>query len=156
MLTFQYSLASFFTGNIYSSEIFWVFFRLSLLHSFLSTNVFHSLNTVKKLLSLFNSYYSEIIRFLRSFFSVIIPLFNKENVIARAINSVLSQTYPHFELIIVCDPSTDQSESVARSFTDSRVRFDQIEKYTRTRWLCGTKCWHFFCSLQLDFLLFGY
>jgi len=54
--------------------------------------------------------------------SVIIPLFNKEHHIQRAIQSVLSQTHQDFELIIVDDGSTDDSFKAATSILDPRIR----------------------------------
>lgn len=56
------------------------------------------------------------------FFSVVVPVYNKEPHIARAINSVLNQTYQNFELVIVCDPSTDNSNVEVEKFTDPRIR----------------------------------
>ena len=56
------------------------------------------------------------------FFSVVIPVYNKEPHIVRAINSVLNQTFQDFELIIVCDPSTDNSNAEVAKFTDPRIR----------------------------------
>jgi glycosyltransferase involved in cell wall biosynthesis len=55
------------------------------------------------------------------FFSIVIPLYNKSNYIQKTINSVLQQTYPHFELIIVDDGSTDSSADVVRSISDERI-----------------------------------
>ncbi|MDY0278651.1 MAG: glycosyltransferase family A protein [Acholeplasma sp.] len=55
--------------------------------------------------------------------SVIIPLYNKEKYIAKAIESVLCQTYTEFELIVVNDGSTDRSEQIVRDFDDQRIRF---------------------------------
>ena len=47
-------------------------------------------------------------------FSIIMPLFNKEPYIAKALGSVCSQTYPNWELVIVNDGSTDNSLSVVK------------------------------------------
>lgn len=56
-------------------------------------------------------------------FSIVIPLYNKEKSIRSTINSVLDQSYPNFELIIVNDGSTDDSFRIARAFKDERIRF---------------------------------
>lgn len=61
-------------------------------------------------------------------FSVVIPVYNKEPHIARSINSVLEQTFKNFELIIVCDPSTDNSNIEVEKFTDSRIRIFYRDK----------------------------
>lgn len=50
----------------------------------------------------------EIIRF-----SVIMPLYNKAAYVEKAIRSVLEQTYPHYELIVVNDGSKDDSAVIA-------------------------------------------
>ena len=54
--------------------------------------------------------------------SIIMSCYNAEKTVARAIQSVLNQTYQDFELIIVNDCSTDNSEQVIRQFTDSRIK----------------------------------
>lgn len=60
------------------------------------------------------------------YFSVIIPLYNKEKSVTSTVESVLNQTYSHFELIIVNDGSTDNSLEVVKQFDDPRIRI--IEK----------------------------
>jgi glycosyltransferase involved in cell wall biosynthesis len=55
------------------------------------------------------------------FISVVMTTYNHEKYIAEAIQSVLSQTYPDFELIIVNDGSTDGTEQIIESFTDERL-----------------------------------
>ncbi len=59
---------------------------------------------------------------IKLFFSVVIPLYNKEKFIKRAINSVLSQTIKTFELIIVDDGSTDESSKIVQTYKDERVQ----------------------------------
>lgn len=54
--------------------------------------------------------------------SVVIPLYNKENHIAKTIESVLKQTYTDFEIVIIDDGSADNSVSIAESIKDPRIR----------------------------------
>jgi hypothetical protein len=58
-------------------------------------------------------------------FSVVIPLYNKEAYILRAIRSVLSQTHADLELIVVDDGSSDGSARLVRSVQDRRLRLLQ-------------------------------
>lgn len=51
-------------------------------------------------------------------FSVIIPNFNNGALLARAIESVLAQTWPALEIIVIDDGSTDNSRAVAEGFGD--------------------------------------
>ena len=55
--------------------------------------------------------------------SVIIPVFNYDRFLGEAIESVLSQTYQHLEVIVVDDGSTDRSGEVAKSFANRGVRY---------------------------------
>jgi len=59
--------------------------------------------------------------------SVVIPLYNKEPHIKKAIDSVLAQKVQDFEIIIVDDGSTDKSARVVKSLTDPRIRLIQQE-----------------------------
>lgn len=54
--------------------------------------------------------------------SVIMPVYNREDTIKRAVDSVLFQTYVHFELIIVDDGSKDNTVSVIKAYKDDRIR----------------------------------
>ena len=56
-------------------------------------------------------------------FSIIIPLYNKEKSIKDTIESVLNQTNPNFELIVVDDGSTDKSAAVVATFSDKRIKY---------------------------------
>ena len=57
------------------------------------------------------------------YFSIIIPLYNKEQSISKTIESVLNQRYGNFELIIVNDGSTDHSFEIAKKHKDHRIKF---------------------------------
>ena len=54
--------------------------------------------------------------------SVILPVFNEEKFIVNAIESVLSQSFSDFELIIVNDGSTDDTLEIINAFEDSRIK----------------------------------
>ena len=56
------------------------------------------------------------------FFSVIVPVYNKEKYINNCLNSIIKQEYGNYELIIVCDPSTDNSKKEVEKFSDPRIR----------------------------------
>jgi glycosyltransferase involved in cell wall biosynthesis len=54
--------------------------------------------------------------------SVILSMHNEQPYVARAVESILAQTFADLELIIIDDYSTDDSVGVCRSFTDPRIR----------------------------------
>jgi len=60
-------------------------------------------------------------------FSVIIPSYNSAGTLARAIDSVLAQSEPAFEIIVVDDASSDTTPQVARAFGE-RVRYLRREQ----------------------------
>ena len=64
-------------------------------------------------------------------FSIIIPTYNREKFIVKTIQSVLSQTYTNFELIIVDDGSTDNTEKFVRNVKDNRIKFFKKENKER-------------------------
>lgn len=53
--------------------------------------------------------------------SVIIPAFNRSTVLKRAINSVLDQSYSHYEILIVDDASRDNTSELIKSYRDPRI-----------------------------------
>jgi len=55
--------------------------------------------------------------------SVITPAYNQSHYLGEAIQSVLLQTYPEFEIVVVDDGSTDGTAEVAQSFQDARIRY---------------------------------
>lgn len=54
--------------------------------------------------------------------SVIIPTYNREKTIIRAVESVLNQTYKNIELIVVDDNSDDKTVSLLESLSDERLK----------------------------------
>jgi len=60
--------------------------------------------------------------------SVIIPLYNQKQYVEAAINSVLNQTYPYIEIIVVNDGSTDNPISVLKQFKSKVTIINQKNK----------------------------
>jgi glycosyltransferase involved in cell wall biosynthesis len=54
--------------------------------------------------------------------SIVMPVFNADKYLKATIESILNQSYENFELILINDGSTDNSETIIRSFTDNRIK----------------------------------
>lgn len=84
----------------------------------------------------------------KPFFSVIIPTYNRADFLSAAIDSVLSQSFNNWELIIVDDGSIDNTKEVVSKCNDSRVLYHYQEnqersvarnngiKYAKGEWIC--------------------
>lgn len=65
--------------------------------------------------------------------SVVMCVFNAEDSIAESIESVLKQSYPDFEFIIVNDGSTDNTRTIINSYDDKRIRLiDNIHDFIQS------------------------
>lgn len=60
---------------------------------------------------------------MKPFFSIVVPTYNRAHLIAKAIDSVLAQTYTDWELLIVDDGSKDNTREVVTAYTDLRVKY---------------------------------
>lgn len=58
--------------------------------------------------------------------SIIIPTYNRADKITASIESVLNQTYGNFELLVIDDASTDNTEEVIRDIRDDRVSYHRL------------------------------
>lgn len=59
--------------------------------------------------------------------SIVIPTYNRANLVGESIRSVLNQTYTNWELIIIDDGSQDNTLEIVSAFVDSRIRYFFIE-----------------------------
>lgn len=62
------------------------------------------------------------------FFSVIVPIYNVEKYLDRCLDSLVKQTFPDFEAVLVDDGSKDGSNAIARSWLAKDGRFRMVEK----------------------------
>jgi glycosyltransferase involved in cell wall biosynthesis len=60
--------------------------------------------------------------------SVVVPTYNRADLLQRAIDSILNQTYSDFELIIVDDASTDNTQAVVDEYDDPRIKYVEKEQ----------------------------
>lgn len=58
--------------------------------------------------------------------SIIVTCYNQEDFIAKALNSVLKQTYPNWECLIIDDGSTDKSKTIVQAFEEKDARFKYV------------------------------
>ena len=62
------------------------------------------------------------------FFSILIPVYNGQAYLAACLDSVLRQTYPHFEVVIVDDGSTDDSGAICDAYSSDDTRIHVIHQ----------------------------
>jgi glycosyltransferase involved in cell wall biosynthesis len=75
--------------------------------------------------------------------SIIMPAYNCEAFVARAIDSILNQTYQNFELLIADDASKDNTKKIIDAYQDSRIKLFHNEKnlgYTQASNKLFLKC----------------
>ncbi|HMN49143.1 MAG TPA: glycosyltransferase family A protein, partial [Ignavibacteriaceae bacterium] len=69
---------------------------------------------------------------MRNFITVLMTTYNCGEYISQAIKSVLNQTYKDFELLIIDDGSTDNTQEIVKRFMDERIRFIQSKHIGRS------------------------
>ena len=60
--------------------------------------------------------------------SIVLPTYNRAGKVGKAVESVLAQTYPYFELSVVDDGSTDDTEQIIRSYHDDRIVYYKMQQ----------------------------
>jgi glycosyltransferase involved in cell wall biosynthesis len=69
-----------------------------------------------------------------TFFTIVVPTYNRAAMLSKAIDSVISQTYTNWELIIVDDGSTDHTKELVENYCniDNRIRYIYQENEERS------------------------
>jgi len=100
--------------------------------------LFSKINTLRyflkeKTLYLINKQKSyEILNKKNPLISIIMPTYNRSKILSEiGIPSILNQTYQNFELIIVSDGSTDNTEEIVKNINDKRIKFFYIIRKKR-------------------------
>ncbi|MCZ2355170.1 MAG: glycosyltransferase family 2 protein [Bacteroidia bacterium] len=65
------------------------------------------------------------------FFSIVVPTYNRAHLITKTLQSLLDQTYPDFEIIVVDDGSTDNTEEVVKKINADKIKYYKIANSER-------------------------
>ena len=68
-----------------------------------------------------------------TYFSVIIPVYNRSQLLGETIDTVLAQTYPHFEIIVVDDGSKEDIKAVLDKKYNNEPRLNYFRKENEER-----------------------
>ena len=64
-------------------------------------------------------------------FSIIIPTYNRAALIAKTLDTVLTQTLYSYEVLIIDDGSTDNTEAIVQPYLDDKVKYYKKENAER-------------------------
>ena len=73
---------------------------------------------------------------MKNIFTIVIPLFNKENFVSATIKSVLNQSFQDFDVLIIDDCSTDRSFDVVQNFVSDKIK---IIKHLQNKGLSASR-----------------
>lgn len=63
--------------------------------------------------------------------SIIIPVYKSESYLPRCLDSILAQTYPYFEVIMIDDGSPDRSGAICEDYAEKDARFSVVHQVNR-------------------------
>jgi len=63
------------------------------------------------------------------FFSIVIPTYNRANIISYAINSILNQSFVDYEILIIDDGSNDDTEDVVKSYSNAKIKYIKTKNH---------------------------
>ena len=102
-------------------------FNIKLLSKLILINlalISHSIRIIKKkILIFFSNINKENIKI-----SVILPTFNRGNLIEKSIKSVLNQTFNNIEILIIDDGSNDNTKDIIKNIDDKRIKYIKLVK----------------------------
>ena len=61
--------------------------------------------------------------------SVVVATYNRADLISETLDSILNQTYKIFELIVVDDGSSDNTEEIVKNYSDSRLKYIKTDNW---------------------------
>lgn len=84
----------------------------------------------KLIITFIFTYFSfrKISRNQKSKISVIIPTYNRGNILANSIKSVLNQTYQNIEILVIDDGSTDNTREEVNKIKDKKIKYIKLKK----------------------------
>ena len=66
---------------------------------------------------------------LTPFVSIIIPTYNRAKLVGKALKSIIDQTYKNWEVIVIDNHSTDDTDKIFKNFIDPRIRYFKIHNH---------------------------
>lgn len=67
------------------------------------------------------------------FLSIIVPTYNRSHIIKRTLDSLIDQEFDNYEIIVVDDGSTDNTEEVVNSLNSTKIQYYKIENGERSK-----------------------